>query len=221
MSVIVSPTDRSPVQLWQPLIRSLEPTGLHSQAVPLMPGAVTMGNTTLMAASAAIIMMLGAQAHAETVVPTQGQTPQQIQADTAACQAQAKSVYDQTFAAANQSAATSTTTAAAPSGGRARGAVAGAAAGAAAAEVRGNQYENYDKVDSDVQKEYRQNQAQEAAVAGAVVGGSRQRRDRRQQTQTQQQQTQQQSATATQSADAASKQAFSACMSGKGYTITP
>ena len=72
-----------------------------------------------------------------------------------------------------------------------------------------------------MQQEYRQNQAQDAAVAGAVVGGSRQRRDRREQAQSQEKQTQQQSATATQSADAASKQAFSACMSGKGYTITP
>jgi len=47
-----------------------------------------------------------------------------------------------------------------------------------------------DKLSSEAQREYRQNQAQEAAVAGAVVGGSRQRRDRREQAQSQQQQAQ-------------------------------
>ena len=179
--------------------------------------------TKIMSACATVLMAMGSQVHGETVVPMQGQTPEQIQMDTQACKTQAKSAYDQTLAAANQTSATSTTSASAsaPSGGRARGAVAGAAAGAAAAEVRGNQYDNYDKIDSDVQKEYRQNQAQEAAVGGAVVGGSRQRRDRRQQTQTQQTQSQQQSTTAAQSADAASKQAFATCMSGKGYTVTP
>ena len=176
---------------------------------------------TIQTACSLVVIKLGAHAHAETVVPMKGQTPEQIQSDTATCQTQAKSAYDQALAAANQSAATSTTTASQPSGGRARGAAAGAVAGAAAAEVRGNQYENYDKVDSDVQKEYRQNEAQEAAVAGAVVGGSRQRRDRRQQTQAEEKQAQQQSATAEQSADAASKQTFSACISSKGYTISP
>lgn len=94
-----------------------------------------------MSACAAIIMMLGSRTGAETVIPTKGQTPEQIQ-------------------------------------------------------------------------------AREAAVAGAVVGGSKQRQDRRKQAQSQQQQAQQQSTTATQSADSASKQAFSACMSGKGYSIT-
>ena len=33
----------------------------------------------------AAIVTPGAQAHAETVVPMQGQTPQQVQADTDAC----------------------------------------------------------------------------------------------------------------------------------------
>lgn len=170
---------------------------------------------------AAVILLLGSGADAETVIPLHGQTPEQIQADTGACKSQAKSVYDQTLAAADQAAATAATDSSAPTGGRARGAATGAAAGAAAAQVRGNQYENYDKLSSEAQQEYRQNQAREAAAAGAVVGGSRQRRERREQAQSQQQQSQQQSATAAQSADAASKQAFSACMSGKGYTITP
>jgi hypothetical protein len=41
------------------------------------------------------------------------------------------------------------------------------------------QYENYDKVNSEVQQEYRQEQAKDAAVGGAVVGGANQRQNRR------------------------------------------
>ena len=79
--------------------------------------------------------------------------------------------------------------------------------------MRGNQYEAYDRVDSEVQQEYRQNQAREAATAGAVVGGARQRQAGRQQAQQQQQtaaQSQQQSA-----------DAFNACMGARGYTVSP
>ena len=198
-------------------------SGKRSASYIVIDGRNTMGTRIFMQVCAAVMMTLGAQAHAETVVPTQGQTPEQIQKDTEACKSQAKSAYDQALAAANQTAATATAAASAPppSGGRARGAATGAAAGAAAAQVRGNQYENYDKIDSDVQQEYRQNQAKEAAVAGAVVGGSQQRRDQRQQTQAQQAAPQQPATTPSQTADAASKQAFSTCMSGKGYTISP
>ena len=63
-----------------------------------------MDTRILKPACAAMLMLLGSQVNAETVVPTQGQTAEQVQADTAACQAQAKSVYDQTLAAAHQSA---------------------------------------------------------------------------------------------------------------------
>jgi hypothetical protein len=148
--------------------------------------------------------MVGAScAQASTVIPAQGQTPEQIQADTAACQSQG----------AQASAAAAPAPAPAPQGGRLRGAAVGAAAGAAAAEVRGNQYEAYDRVDSDVQQEYRQNQAQEAAVAGAVVGGAKQRQQRRQSTQ------QQQAAAQTQQQQGS--QAFDACMGARGYTVQP
>lgn len=53
-----------------------------------------------------------------------------------------------------------------------------------AAQVRDNQYENHDRLPSEVQQEYRQSQA-------------------------------------TQSAEAASRQAFSARMTGQGHTIGP
>src|SRR5512139_2195999 len=123
-------------------------------------------NRTFFTAAATIAMALAIEAHGQTIIPAHGQTPEQIQADTAACQAQAKTAHDQAMAPASQSA--SSTASSAPKGGRARGAAVGAAAGAAAAEVRGNQYENYDKLPSEVQQEYRQNQAKDAAVAGAV-----------------------------------------------------
>lgn len=83
--------------------------------------------------------------------------------------------------------------------------------------MRGNQHEAYDRVDSDVQEEYRQNQARETAAVGAVVGGSRQRQERRQ---TQQQQAQQQEAAA-QTQQQQGSQAFDACMGARGYTVQP
>lgn len=171
--------------------------------------------------TAIVTVALGINANAETVVPTKGQTPEQIQKDVADCQAQAKTTYDQTLASANQSAAASTADTDKARGGRVRGAAVGAAAGAATAQVQGNRYDNYDKVDSDVQQEYRQNQAKDAAVAGAVVGGAKQRQSRRDDKKEQEQQAQQQSTAAAQSADAASKQAYSACVTAKGYSITP
>jgi len=178
-----------------------------------------MHKKAFLAACALGLAAFGTQAHAETVIPMQGQTPDQIQADVATCQAQAKTAYDQALASAGQPAPA--TSSAPPSGSRLRGAAAGAAVGAATAEVRGNQYDNYDRIDEDVQQEYRQNQAQDAAVAGAVVGGARQRQSRRQQQQQTEQQAQQQSAAGSQTADSASAQTYSACMSGRGYSLSP
>lgn len=102
---------------------------------------------------------------AQTLTPIKGQSPELVQQDISACQAQAGT-------------SSSTTP---QSGGRVRGAAGGAVAGATVAQVRGNRHEEvYDRVDSDVKQQYRQNQAKDAAVAGAVVGGARQRQDRRQ-----------------------------------------
>ena len=159
------------------------------------------------AAIVSIALVIDAQA--ETVVPAQGQTPDQMQKDVADCQAQGKAVYDQTLAA-NQPATTDDK----DKGGRLRGAAVGAAAGAAAGQVRSNQYDN---VSSDAQQEYRQNQAKDAAVAGAVVGGAQQRQSRREDKKAQQQQAD----AAAKSADAAQKQAYSGCLTGKGYTVNP
>jgi YMGG-like Gly-zipper len=160
-------------------------------------------------ASVLLAIVATGHLHASTLIPTQGQTSAQIQSDTAACQTQATQ--------ASQAAAPPPAAAPAPQGGRLRGAAVGAAAGAAGAQVRGNQHEAYDRVDSDVQEEYRQNQARETAAAGAVVGGSRQRQQRRQ---TQQQQAQQQQ-TAAQTQQQQGSQAFDSCMSARGYTVQP
>jgi hypothetical protein len=154
----------------------------------------------------ALAMALGAPAGAATLGPMKGQTPEQIQADTQACQAQAA-----------QTASTQPPPASAPpppSGGRLRGAAVGAAAGAVGAEVRGNQHEAYDRVDSDVKEEYRQNEAREAAAVGAVVGGARQRQQRRQSAQ-------QQQAAQQQAAQQAGGDAFNACMTARGYSLSP
>lgn len=134
-------------------------------------------------------------AHAETVAPLQGQSPEQTQADTSACKSQASSTATPPPANTSQ-------------GGRMRGAATAAVVSSAASEVRGNQHAAYDKVDDDVQKEYRQENAKDAAVAGAVVGGSKQRRANRNASQQ-----------AAETPDA-SQQAYTSCMSGKGYSVT-
>ena len=149
----------------------------------------------------AVLFGLAIPLQAATLIPAKGQSPELIQADTAACQSQAA-----------QAAPPPASAPAPTGGGRLRGAAVGAAAGAAAAEVRGNQYDNYDRVNSDVKEEYRQNQAREAAAAGAVVGGARQRQQRRQATQ--------QQAAAQQAAHQSGNDAFNACMTTRGYTLS-
>ncbi|MFW0757904.1 hypothetical protein ACN1C3_24790 [Pseudomonas sp. H11T01] len=130
---------------------------------------------------------------AETVVPMKGQNSQQIQLDINDCH----------NVAASQSASTQPP----PSGGRLRGAAVGAAAGAAGAQVRGNQHDElYDRVNEDVKQDYRQNRAKETAAAGAVVGGARQRQERRAQQKT---------------SSTTSSTAYTSCLQGRGYQVTP
>jgi hypothetical protein len=133
--------------------------------------------------------------HAETVTPLQGQSPEQTQSDISACKSQAGSTATPPPASTSQ-------------GGRMRGATTAAVASSVASEVRGNQYEAYEKIDDDVKKEYRQENAKDAAVAGAVVGGSKQRRANRNASQ--------QAA----AAPDASQEAYTSCMVSKGYSVT-
>lgn len=101
----------------------------------------------------------------------------------------------------------STSSSAPQAGGRLKGAAVGAAAGATGAEVRGRQHDEfYENVDDDRKQDYRQNRARQTAAAGAVVGGARQRQERRAQSKTD---------------AAASSSAYTGCLQGRGYQVTP
>lgn len=143
------------------------------------------------------LLLLGLPfAQAQTLTPLQGQSSQQIQSDTAACQTQAGSSQSHTDSDS-------------AGGERLRGAAKGAAVGATAAQIRGNRHDEiYDRVDDDIKQEYRQNKARDAAVVGVAVGGSRHRQDRREDRR---------------SADTSgdSQQAYINCMSGRGYSVVP
>jgi len=152
---------------------------------------ILRNTAALLVCAAALISV---PAFAQTVTPLQGQSPEQVQSDVSACQAQAQGSAPQ--GGSSQGA-----------GGRARGAATAAVAGAAAAQHRANQYDNLDRIDDGVKREYRQEKAKDAAVAGAVVGGSRQRRERREDAANQEQQA------------AAYQQAYSSCMSARGYSV--
>jgi hypothetical protein len=148
---------------------------------------------------AAMAMINNAKAQTSTVTPLQGQSAEQLEADKQTCNSTAvqSSGYDPAQAdTARQS-----------SGKRLRGAAAGAAAGSAAAEVRGRQYDAYDKANDDLKQDYRRNEAKSAAAAGAVVGGASQRRDRREQSA--------QTAAGQQAYDGA----YRSCLSGRGYSV--
>src|SRR5262245_32488424 len=155
----------------------------------------------------------GVHAQQSPVQPKQGQDSAQMQRDQADCQAIARQStgYDPAQPSDQAAAPTSQRRA----GGRLRGAAAGAAAGAVGAEVRGQQHDGYDRLSDDAKQEYRQNQARAGAGAGAVVGGARQRQARRQDRHAQQQQSAQASGTT------AYQPAYSACLRGRGYTVTP
>lgn len=131
------------------------------------------------------------QASAESIVPLKGQTSQQTQIDINDC----------------HSIASTSSTSTPQSGGRLKGAAVGAAAGATGAEVRGRQHDEfYDAVDDDRKQDYRQDRAKQTAAAGAVVGGARQRQERRAQSKTD---------------AAASSSAYTGCLQGRGYQVTP
>jgi hypothetical protein len=148
---------------------------------------------------AAMTMVSNATAQTGTVTPLQGQSAEQLAADQQACHGTAVqgSGYDPAQAE----------TARQPSGQRLRGAAAGAAAGSAAAEVRGRQYDVYDKADDDLKQDYRQNEAKSAAAAGAVIGGASKRQDRRQQ------------AAQTSAGQQAYDGAYRSCLTSRGYSV--
>lgn len=159
---------------------------------------------------ATVWLSVVASAQAVNVKPAKGQGTEQMQKDMAECQGLATQSTGYNPAAAQSS----NTTATPQRGGRLRGATTGAVAGAAAAEVRGNRNEEiYDSATHDQREDYRRNQAASAAAAGAVISGSRQRRDRRR--------AQKNTASQANAGEDAYTQAYSGCMMGRNYTVSP
>ena len=148
-----------------------------------------------------------AGAQQTTVQPLQGQGPEQVQQDMAACQNSATQATGYSSSQQPVAAAPS-----GPSGKRLKGAAAGAVAGGVRAEAHGNNSEAWDEVDDDRKQDYRQDEAQASARAGAVVGGMATRSDRRQGRRQQGQQQQQTSAWS---------QSYKGCLQGRGYSVTP
>ncbi len=155
-------------------------------------------STTFAVCLGLALVTSGAQAQQLTVTPTVGQTAEQVTADQTACinQAVAQSGF-------NPSAPPPSAQAAQPvAGERARGAARGAAAGA----VRES---NTDAADREVE-----DLTEGAARLGAAAGGARQRTERREVAR----ETQAAEATYTQQ-QTAYNQAFTSCMTAKGYTV--
>lgn len=168
--------------------------------------------SSVLAFTAAGLVLTFAEPTTAEVKPAKGQSTEQMQQDIAACQASAtqSSGYDPSAPPPPPPSDTN------ERGGRVRGAAAGAAASAAVAEVRGRDHDAYDNLSDDAKQEYRRNEAKEGAAAGAVVGGSKQRRDRRDTRRDEKEQTA--------NAEAAKKsydQANQSCLTGRGYTVTP
>lgn len=110
------------------------------------------------------ILGVASLALAQTVVPMNGQSAEQVQKDQADCQ----SIAQQSAPAP----------AAPKRGGALKGAAVGAAVGAGGANRRGD--EAYDRAPDHAQDAYREDQAQKGAAVGAAVGAINQRRDNKQ-----------------------------------------
>lgn len=151
------------------------------------------------AAAAVLASFVTVTAWAETTtVPTAGQTSEQMAADRTACDTQAAS---QSGYHPSQPAPTASPSQPA-TGQRVKGAARGAAAGAVREErTDKDEREHEDAVGA-------------GAKAGAVVGGSRQRQDRRD---SRQDTAQEQKAYSQK--QVAYQQAFTACMTARGYTV--
>lgn len=150
------------------------------------------------ALAAAVSGFVAISAQAQTIEPMGGQTSEQMASDRTACENQASS---QSGYYPSQPAPTATSSQ--PVAGQR---LAGAARGAAAGAVR------EERTDRD-EREYK-DAVGAGAKAGAVAGGVRQRQNRRESRRENRQQEQ-----AYSQKQAAYQQAFSACMTARGYTI--
>lgn len=152
----------------------------------------------IVALTALGLAVLAPSLHAQMITPTAGQTPEQTAADRSACETQAVA---QTGYHPSQPAPTAQSTQ--PVRGQR---LAGAARGAALGGIREQTSDAEDREIEDV--------TEAGAKAGVVVGGSRQRQGRRE---ARRDAAQEQDAQA-QLADA-DGQAFTACMTAKGYAV--
>jgi hypothetical protein len=159
------------------------------------------GLRTIAFAALTAILSAGPLAAGQVVYPARGQSAEQQKSDEAACHTWAieQSGYDPATPPPMPEAAAKPAQPTGPTGARARGALAGALVGEIA--------------DGDVG---------EAALAGAVVGGSRERRQHRQADQQAQAQAEQQQAevlTARKQGEEAYLRARAACLEGRGYSV--
>jgi hypothetical protein len=189
--------ERFPEVIWRrrsnamAIYRSNAMANLRSTALPLR--TVLMATVLLGVGLAGCAGSAGGDAEAEaaTLVPLEGQTPEQMTADQQECasQATAQTGY-------NPSAPPTTTAAEPQHGQRVAGAVKGAAVG---------------KVTSNVTENTETSEAKEAgAKVGVMVGGSQQRQGRREEREQQAQIEQQASAY---------NDALSACLQSRGYSF--
>ena len=133
-----------------------------------------------------------------TIQPAAGQTPEKMAEDKTACETTASQQTGFNPAAPPAAAASPSPQA----GQRAAGAVRGAAAGAVVGAV------------TDQSEKETEDLVKGSAALGAVSGGRKQRKERRAQRSAAEEQTAQ-----TEQLQAAYLNAFSSCMTGKGYTI--
>jgi hypothetical protein len=160
-----------------------------------------LGFRTIALASLTAILSAGSLAAGQVVYPVKGQSAEQQKSDEAACHTWAieQSGYDPAAPPPLPAATAEPAQPSGPTGARARGALAGAVVGEIA--------------DGDVG---------DAALAGAVVGGSRERRQRRQadqQAQAQAQQRQAEALNARKQGEEAYMRARAACLEGRGYSV--
>lgn len=159
------------------------------------------GFRTIALASLSAVLSAASLAAGQVVYPAKGQSAEQQKSDEAACYTWAveQSGYDPAAPPPLPEATAKPAQPTGPTGARARGALAGAVVGEIA--------------DGDVG---------EAALAGAIIGGSRERRQYRQADQQAQAQAEQQQAdalNARKQGEEAYFRARAACLEGRGYSV--
>jgi hypothetical protein len=148
-----------------------------------------------------LLVLSHAAVGGQVVYPAKGQSPEQQKQDESECYTWAvgQTGYDPANPPPMPTATAPSAQPSGPTGARARGALGGALIGEIADGDTGD-----------------------AALAGAVIGGSRERRDRRQAEQQVQSQAQAQQAAAMedrQAAEAQFSKARAACLEGRGYSV--